>query len=76
MTLELCMRAENWGKSVQHMKFLNNVTNNVPTLSVGKGVNNVEWSIDSTFAVHPHFKSHVGATMGFKDGLIYQKNKS
>ena len=40
----------------------------VLTLDAGRGVHNVEWSIDSAFGVHPDFKSHVGATMKFKEG--------
>ena len=51
------------------MKFLHNMKNDVLTLSMGDGVKAMEWSIDSAFVVHPDFKSRVGGTMGFQNGL-------
>ena len=51
------------------MKCLEATSHDVLTLRVGKGVNSIECSIDSAFAVHPNCKSHVGVTMGFKDRL-------
>ena len=41
--------------------------NHALTLDTGKGVHNVEWSVDSAFGVHPDFKRHVRGTMTFKD---------
>ncbi len=50
------------------MKYLSQTKNDVLTLSADRGVQHIEWSIDSAFAVHPDMKSHVGATMKFKGG--------
>ena len=50
------------------MKFLCAMQNDILTLDVGKGVHNVEWSMDSAFGVRADFKSHAGATMTFKGG--------
>ena len=58
------------------MKCLHSTVNDALTLDAGRGANNVEWSVDSAFGVHPDFKSHVqGAikshvqgTMGLKGG--------
>ena len=38
------------------------------TLNAEKCINRVDWSIDSAFAVHPDYKSHVGASMMFDGG--------
>ena len=40
---------------------------NISTLDALKGVHNVELLMDLAFGVHPDFKSHMGATMGFED---------
>ena len=58
-------RTQRLGKSVQMMKFSHVMQNDISTLA-GKGVHNVESSMDSAFGVHPDFKSHVGAMMIFK----------
>ena len=50
------------------MKVSCKTQNDILTLDAGKGVHNVEWSMDSAFGVHPDFKSHMGATMTFKGG--------
>jgi hypothetical protein len=28
----------------------------------------IKWCVDASFAVHPDYKSHTGATMSFQDG--------
>ena len=48
------------------MKCPHATVNDASTLDTGKGVHNVEWSVDSAFGVHPDFKSHVGGTMTFE----------
>ena len=59
---------DDWRKPTHSVKFMAATKDDVLTLDAGKGVHNVEWSIDSAFGVHPDFKSHVGANMKFKEG--------
>ena len=44
-------------------KFSHTTMDDVLTLSVGNGPHTMEWKVDSAFAVHPDFKSHVGKTV-------------
>ena len=60
----LCTRVKSpgqkdWNKLVQLMKCPHSTKNDVSTLDAGKGVHNVEWSMDSAFGVHPDFESQV-----------------
>ena len=50
------------------MKFLNGTIDDVLCINAKNGLDVVEWSIDSSFAVHPDFKSHTGGVMKFKGG--------
>ena len=52
-------RKKDWTKPVKMMKFPNMTMKDTSTLSVGKGQQTIEWSMDSAFVVHPDFKSHV-----------------
>ena len=49
------------------MKYLNGTRDLILTLSADK-LNCIKWYVDASFAVHPDFKSHTGATMKFGDG--------
>ena len=59
---------KNWSKSVRLMKCSHSTVNNALNLDTGNGVHVVEWQVDSTFGVHPDFKSHVSRTVTFKGG--------
>jgi hypothetical protein len=48
------------------MKYLNG-TKKKRFLSAGN-LRCIKWYMDASFAVHPDFKSHTGATMSFEDG--------
>ena len=69
----LCTRVKNpgrndWNKLVRMMKFLSETADDVLTLSAERGLHHAEWHTDASFAVHPDFKSHAGATQVFKGG--------
>ena len=69
----LCMRVKapgekDWNKLVRLMKCSHSTVNNTLTLDAGNRVQDVEWSVDSAFGVHPDFKSHVSGTMTFEGG--------
>ena len=51
---------------MQMMKFSCATKNDIVTLDAGKGVHNVEWSMDSAFGAHPDYKSHVSAIVTSK----------
>ena len=73
ITSVLCTRVKNpgkqdWNKLTRMMKFLRLTEDDVLILNAERGVNCIEWSIDSAFAVHPDYKSHVGSSMKFKGG--------
>jgi hypothetical protein len=59
--------ADWWGKLVRMMRYLNGTTKLRLTLSAGN-LHCIKWYMDASFAVHPDFKSHAGATMSFEDG--------
>ena len=68
----LCTRVKepneaDWNKLVRLMKYLNGTRDLRLTLSADK-LNCIKWYVDASFAVHPDFKSHTGATMKFGDG--------
>ena len=50
------------------MKCLSCTVEEVLTLSAKNGKSTIEWYIDASFAVHPDFKSHTGASMMFEGG--------
>ena len=69
----LCTRVKNpgrndWNKLVRMMKFLNGTKDDKLTLSADQGLHNVEWYVDASFAVHPDYKSHTGASQVFRGG--------
>jgi hypothetical protein len=49
------------------MKYLNGTRDLRLTLGADK-LNCIKWYVAASFAVHPDFKSHTGATMKFGDG--------
>ena len=60
----LCTRVKSpnevdWAKLVRLMKL---------TLSADNHVHCIKWYMDASFAVHPDYKSHTGATMSYGDG--------
>ncbi len=60
---------EDWNKLVRMMKFLEQTKDDVLTLrSDGKRVGH--WHVDASFAVHPDFRSHTGATFTLGEGSI------
>jgi hypothetical protein len=68
----LCTRVKepneaDWNKLVRMMKYLNGTRDLRLTLSADN-LNCIKWYVDASFAVHPDFKSHTGATMKFGDG--------
>jgi hypothetical protein len=68
----LCTRVRDpnktdWGKLVRLMKYLNGTKELRLTLSAGN-LRCIKWHMYASFAVHPDYKSHTGATMSFEDG--------
>ena len=73
IVLVLCTRVKkptekDFEKLVRMMKYLSSTKNDVMTLSAENGISTIEWHIDASFAVHPDFRSHTGATMRFAGG--------
>ena len=69
----LCTRVEkptekDFSESVRMMKHLASAKNDAKKLSTGAGMNGLQWCVDAGFVVHPDFRSHMGATMKFRDG--------
>jgi hypothetical protein len=68
----LCMRVKgpneaDWAKLVRLMKYLNGMREFKLTLSADN-LRCIKWYVDASFAVHPDYKSHTGATMPYGDG--------
>jgi hypothetical protein len=68
----LCTRVNglnkaNWAKLVRPMKYLNGTRELKLTLSA-ENLPCIKWYVDASFAVHPDYKSHTGATMSYGDG--------
>ncbi len=68
----LCTRVkepnqDDWNKLTRMMKYLNGTRKDKLILSADK-VTVLKWYIDSSFAVHPDFKSHTGAVMTYGRG--------
>uniref|UniRef100_A0A7S1V1J3 Reverse transcriptase Ty1/copia-type domain-containing protein n=1 Tax=Grammatophora oceanica TaxID=210454 RepID=A0A7S1V1J3_9STRA len=55
-------RESDWEKLVRLMKYLNNTKEDVVRLGVDD-ISFSHWFVDLSFAVHPDFKSHIGAVM-------------
>jgi hypothetical protein len=68
----LCTRVKgpneaNWAKLVRLMKYLNGTRDRKLTLSADN-LHCIKWYVDASFAVHPDYKSHTGATLSYGDG--------
>jgi hypothetical protein len=69
----LCTRVKGpneagWAKLVRLMKYLNGTREFRLTLSADN-LHCIKWYVDASFAVHPDYKSHTGATsMSYGDG--------
>ena len=60
---------DDWDKLVRVMIFLRQSELEVLTLRAD-GTGDLRWYIDASFAMHPDFRSHTGATMTMGDGAI------
>jgi hypothetical protein len=58
-----------WEKLMRVMKYLNGTRNEYLTLSADD-LRVVKWYVDASFAVHPDFKSHIGAVMMLGKGAM------
>jgi hypothetical protein len=68
----LCTRVKepnesDYTKLLRMMKYLNGTRHLRLILSAGN-LHCIKWFVDASFAVHPDYKSHTGATMSFEDG--------
>jgi hypothetical protein len=68
----LCARVKGpneagWAKLVRLMKYLNGMRELKLTLSADNP-HCIKWYLNASFAVHPDYKSHTGATMSYGDG--------
>ena len=69
----LCTRVQNprrndWNKLVKLLRFLNG-TRGKKLRITANNLAVIKWYVDASFAVHPDYKSHTGATMIFDGGL-------
>jgi len=69
----LCTRVQNpnkddWNKLIHLLKFLNG-TRNKKLRITANNLAVIKWYVDASFAVHPDYKSHTGATMIFDGGV-------
>ena len=69
----LCTRVQNprrndWNKLVKLLRFLNG-TRGKKLKITANNLAVIKWYVDASFAVHPDYKSHTGATMIFDGGL-------
>jgi hypothetical protein len=60
---------DDWSKLVRLMKFLKRTIHDKLTLRAD-GSHELHWSTDVSFAVHPDFRSHTGATFTMGKGAI------
>ena len=58
---------DDWNKLVHLLKFLNGTRNKKLRITADNLVV-IKWYVDASFAVHPDYKSHAGATMMFDGG--------
>jgi Reverse transcriptase (RNA-dependent DNA polymerase) len=70
----LCTRTKapnesDWKKLIRLMKFLYCTQDDKHTMCADN-LQIIKWSVDSSFAVHPDFKSHTGTTMSLGQGAI------
>ena len=63
------LNKQDWEKLVRLMKYLNGTQKYHLTLSIDTmGI--IKWFVDSSFAVHPNFKSHSGGSMTIETGAV------
>ena len=60
---------DDWNKLVRMMKFLKQTVKDHLTLKAD-GSKTLKWHVDASFAVHPDFRSHTGATMTMGKGAV------
>ena len=59
----------NWDKLVRMMQYIKRTKDEILTLWADS-LHVIKWYVDSSFAVHPDFKSHSGAVMTMGEGAI------
>jgi hypothetical protein len=69
-----CPDEEDWQKLVRLMKFLKATRKDVLTLKASSD-KCIKWYADASFAVHPDFKSHTGATMTMGQGAVMSMSR-
>mgnify|MGYP005863156433 CR=1 FL=1 len=60
---------DDWDKLIRMMRFLQQTQEDVLTLRAD-GSGDQKWHTDASFAVHPDFRSHTGATLTMGQGAI------
>jgi hypothetical protein len=75
----LCTRVKqpnesDWLKLIRLMKYLNGTRDDKLILSADK-LNVVKWYVDTSFAVHPDFKSHTGGVLTLGRGALTSLSK-
>ena len=70
----LCTRVKqpeesNWTKLIRMMKYLN-CTRKMTLTITANNISIIKWYVDTSFAVHPDFKSHTGAVMKMGKGAV------
>jgi hypothetical protein len=75
----LCTRVKqpnesDWKKLIRLMKYLNGTRDDKLILSADK-LNVVKWYVDTSFAVHPDFKSHTGGVLTLGRGALTSLSK-
>ena len=73
-TRVLAPNESDWKKLVRLMKYLFGTKEMVLTLGADS-VNVAKYFVDASFAVHPDFKSHTGATMTMGQGAIHSMSR-
>ena len=62
-----------WDKSIRLLKFLNGIRKKKLIITASY-LTVIKWYVDSSFAVHPDYKSHTGTTMMFDGGKGFIMN--
>ncbi len=70
----LCTRVRepyesDWDKLIRMMKYLQGTRDKVLTLKADD-IHVIKWYVDTSFAVHPDFRSHTGMTMTMGQGAV------
>ena len=58
-----------WGKLIRMLKYLNGTKKRCLRVSIDD-IRVLKWYVDASFAVHPDFKSHTGASMIWGQGSV------